>query len=252
MAGMLEGQVAIITGAGGGLGTGIAHGLSKQGASIVIAELAQEKGQALEQSLKEAGGSALFIQTDVSDKASVEAMVKKAADAFGHIDILVNNAAIYPSRPWTEIKEEEWDQVFAVNVKGYYLCARAVYPYMQKQRHGKIVNISSITYLLGQWENLMDYVSSKGAIVGFTKSLAREAGKDGITVNCIAPGAFPTDAEKIHPDPESYNAFVLNSQSIKRRGTPEDIANAVLFFVSEMSDFISGQTLAVDGGWAMV
>jgi NAD(P)-dependent dehydrogenase (short-subunit alcohol dehydrogenase family) len=252
MAGMLEGQVAIITGAGGGLGTGIAHGLSRQGAAIVVAELSQDKGQALEKSVCESGGRALFIQTDVSNKASVEVMVQKAVAEFGRIDILVNNAAIYPSRPWTEITEQEWDQVFAVNIKGYYLCARAVYPHMQKQQRGKIVNVSSITFLLGQWENLMDYVSSKGAIVGFTKSLAREVGKDGITVNCIAPGAFPTAAEKIQPDPEGYNAFVLNSQSVKRRGTPDDIANAVLFFVSDLSDFITGQTLSVDGGWAMV
>jgi 3-oxoacyl-[acyl-carrier protein] reductase len=249
---MLKDKVAIITGAGGGLGTGIAHGLIKQGASIVVAEISEEKGKALEQALKGAGGQALYVQTDVASKASIDAMVEKAAAHFGRIDILVNNAAIYPTRPWTEIPEEEWDLVFTVNMKGYFLCARAVYPYMKAQGRGKIVNISSITFLLGKWPNMMAYISSKGAIIGFTKTLALETGPDGITVNAIAPGAFPTDAEKVHPDQEGYNAYTLQNQAVKRRGTPEDIANAVLFFASDMSDFVTGQTLAVDGGWSMI
>jgi NAD(P)-dependent dehydrogenase (short-subunit alcohol dehydrogenase family) len=167
------------------------------------------------------------------------------------VDILVNNAGIYPSRPWTAVTEEEWDWVFAVNIKGYFLCARAVYPGMKARGGGKIINISSLTFFMGLWSNLIDYISTKGAVVGFTKALARELGPENINVNCIAPGAFPTDAEKIHPDPEGYNAWVLENQALKRRGRPEDIANAVLFFASPMSDFITGQTLLVDGGWLM-
>jgi NAD(P)-dependent dehydrogenase (short-subunit alcohol dehydrogenase family) len=196
-------------------------------------------------------GRALAVACDVADSASVAGMVEQAVATFGGVDILVNNAAIYPARAWTEISEAEWDRVFAVNIKGYYLCARAVYPSMKTRGGGAIINISSITFFLGKWDRLLDYVSTKGAVVGFTKALARELGPEGIRVNCIAPGAFPTDAEKIHPDPEGYNRFVLENQAIKRRGTPTDMAKAVLFFASDLSDFVTGQSLLVDGGWAM-
>jgi len=248
---ILKEKVAIVTGGGGALGAGIAQGLARAGAAVVIAEIKSETGQATAQAIEAAGGQALAVACDVSDKARVEAMVAQATETFGGVDILVNNAAIYPARPWTEITEAEWDRVFAINIKGYYLCARAVYPSMVARGGGKIVNISSITFFLGRWDNLLDYVSSKGAIVGFTKALARELGPQQINVNCIAPGAFPTEAEKIHPDPEGYNAFVLENQAIKRRGSPEDMAKAVLFFASEQSDFITGQSLMVDGGWLM-
>ena len=249
MEGLLKDKVAIITGGGGALGSGTAHGLARAGAAVVIAEVKPETGQAVAQEIQAAGGQALAVACDVSDKASVEAMAAQAKAAFGGVDILVNNAAIYPYRPWTEITEAEWDQVFSVNIKGYYLCARAVYPELKARGGGKIINISSVTFLLGKWGNLLDYVSTKGAVVGFTRALARELGPDNINVNCIAPGAFPTDAEKIHPDPEDYNAFVLENQAIKRRGKAEDIAQAVLFFASNQSDFITGQVLVVDGGW---
>jgi 3-oxoacyl-[acyl-carrier protein] reductase len=192
----------------------------------------------------------LAVVCDVAQATAVEAMVQQATATYGGVDILVNNAAIYPYRPWIEIVEADWDRVFAVNIKGYYLCARAVYPSMKARGGGKIVNVSSITFFLGQWGMLLDYVSSKGAIVGFTRALAREVGADNINVNCIAPGAFPTDAEKIHPNPEGYEATILKSQCIQRRGRPEDMANAVLFFAGPMSDFITGQSLLVDGGWA--
>ena len=164
--------------------------------------------------------------------------------------MLVNNAAIYPRRAWTEITEEEWDRVLGVNLKGYFHCARACHPSMKERGGGHIVNVSSITFLIG-FEMLLDYVSSKGAIVGFTRALAHEVGPEGITVNAIAPGAFPTDAEKIHPDPEGYNQWALDQQCLKRRGSPEDIGNLVVFLASEASSFITGQTVVIDGGWAM-
>jgi NAD(P)-dependent dehydrogenase (short-subunit alcohol dehydrogenase family) len=169
---------------------------------------------------------------------------------FGGIDVLVNNAAVYPRRAWTEITEEEWDRVLAVNLKGYFHCARACYPSMKARGRGHIINVSSITFMVG-FEMLLDYVSSKGAIVGFTRALAHEVGPEGITVNAIAPGAFPTDAEKIHPDPEGYNQWALDQQCIKRRGAPQDIGNLVVFLSSEASSFITGQTVVIDGGWAM-
>jgi len=244
---LLKDKVAIVTGGGGALGGGAARGMAREGASIVIADM--KGGEETAADICRAGGKAIAVKCDVSHKESVDAMVAEAVKAFGGVDILMNNAAIYPSRPWTEISEEEWDRVFAVNIKGYYLCARAVYPYMQQRCCGKIINISSVTFALGKWDKLLHYVSTKGAVVGFTRALARELGPEGINVNCIAPGAFPTDAEKIHPDPVGYNNFVLENQMIKRRGTADDIANAVIFLASHMSDFITGQMIVVDGGW---
>ena len=162
----------------------------------------------------------------------------------------MNNAAIYPRREWTEITAEEWDRVLAVNLRGYFLCARAVFDSMRERGRGRIINLSSLTFFIG-FSHLLDYVSSKGAVIGFTRSLAREVGPSGVTVNAIAPGAFPTDAEKIHPNPEQYNQFVLDQQSLKRRGTPEDIANLVVFLASDAASFITGQTIVIDGGWGM-
>lgn len=248
---LLKDKVAIITGGGGALGAGMAHGLAQAGAAVVLADVKQAAAASVADEIVAQGGQALAVACDVADSASVEAMVAQTIATYGGVDILVNNAAIYPARPWTEITETEWDRVFAVNIKGYYLCARAVYPSMKARGGGKIINISSITFFLGKWDRLLDYVSTKGAVVGFTKGLARELGPEGITVNCIAPGAFPTDAEKIHPDPEGYNRSVLENQAIKRRGTPADMANAVLFFASDLSDFVTGQSLLVDGGWVM-
>ncbi len=172
------------------------------------------------------------------------------ADELGGVDVLVNNAAVYPLRPWMEIEEEEWDRVMAVNLKGYFLCARSVFPYMKDGGYGRIVNIASVTFFIGQ-PGLLSYVSSKGGIVGFTRTLAREIGPEGVTVNAISPGAFPTDAEKIHPNQEEYNQRMLDQQSIKRRGTPRDIGAAVAFLAGEAASFITGQTIEVDGGWAM-
>lgn len=249
---LLTNKVAVITGGGGALGAGVAQGLAQAGAAVVMADVKAEAAQQVAASIQAQGGRALAVACDVADSASVAAMVEQAVATFGGVDILVNNAAIYPARSWTEISEAEWDRVFAVNIKGYYLCARAVYPSMKAQGGGAIINISSITFFLGKWDRLLDYVSTKGAVVGFTKALARELGPEGIRVNCIAPGAFPTDAEKIHPDPEGYNRFVLENQAIKRRGTPADMAKAVLFFASDLSDFVTGQSLLVDGGWAML
>jgi len=248
---LLNRKVAIITGGGGALGAATAQGLAQAGAAVVLADVNLEAAQTVAADITQAGRAALAVACDVAATASVAGLVEQTVARFGGVDILVNNAAIYPARPWTAISEAEWDRVFAVNIKSYYLCARAVYPFMTARGGGKIINLSSITFFLGKWANLLDYVSTKGAVVGFTKALARELGPENIQVNCIAPGAFPTDAEKIHPDPAGYERMVLENQAIKRRGQPTDIANAVLFFASPLSDFITGQSLLVDGGWAM-
>jgi NAD(P)-dependent dehydrogenase (short-subunit alcohol dehydrogenase family) len=200
--------------------------------------------------ITEAGGQALAVEVDIADTASVATMIDQVASAFGSIDILVNNAAVYHRKPWTEITEADWDQVLDTNLKGYYLCARAAYPYLKASGHGRIINVASITFF-GGVPFLLDYVASKGGIVGFTRALAREVGPDGITVNTLSPGAFPTDAEKIHLDQEGYNRAILEAQSIKRRGTPEDVGNLVTFLAGDASSFITGQLIQIDGGWMM-
>jgi 3-oxoacyl-[acyl-carrier protein] reductase len=246
----LEGRVAVVTGAGGGLGGAICSALALAGAAVAAVDVERGKAERVAESVSREGARCSAFETDVSDRSSVEEMAERVAGEFGGVDILVNNAAIYPSRPWTEITEEEWDEVLAVNLKGYFLCARAVYPQMRGRGRGRVLNVASITFFIG-FANLLDYVSSKGGVVGFTRTLAREVGPEGITVNAISPGAFPTNAEKIHPDPEGYNRWVLDQQSIKRRGTPEDIGNVVAFLASDAASFITGQTVEVDGGWLM-
>ncbi|WP_096188810.1 SDR family NAD(P)-dependent oxidoreductase [Evansella halocellulosilytica] len=245
-----SGKVVVVTGGGTGLGKQTSKRFAENGATVILASNDGPSIQETENEIKDAGGSALAIETDVSSKSSVKNMVKKTNQLYGGVDILINSAAIYPSKPFEEVDVEEWDQVFAVNSRGYFLCAKEVLTYMKNKRWGRIVNISSITYFLG-FKDLVHYVSTKGAAIGFTRALAREVGKHGITVNSIAPGAFPTAAEEIHPDREAYNQKILDNQSIKRRGNPDDIANTVLFFASNESGFISGQSLLVDGGWAM-
>jgi 3-oxoacyl-[acyl-carrier protein] reductase len=245
------GKTAVVTGAASGLGRATALGLGRAGAAVVAAGLEPEGLDETVALIEEDGGGAVAVPTNVADGAEVESMAARAAEAFGGADILVNNAAIYPSGPWHESAASEWDRVFAVNVRGYFLCAKALRGQMLERGGGSIVNISSITFFMGAG-GFLGYVTSKGAVVGFTRALAREAGPEGIRVNCIAPGAFPTRAEEIPGrDLEEYERDVLAGQAIKRRGRPEDIANAVLFFASDQSSFITGQTLLVDGGWYM-
>jgi 3-oxoacyl-[acyl-carrier protein] reductase len=246
----LDGRVAIVTGGGGGLGADMCRSLAAAGAAVAVVDRVQEKIDMVSEQVGAAGGQALPVLCDVSDRTSVEEMASTVARELGGIDVLVNNAAVYPRRAWTEIDEQEWDSVLATNLKGYFLCARAAYPSLTERGRGRIINVSSITFFTGT-EMLLDYVSSKGAVIGFTRALAREIGPEGVTVNAIAPGAFPTDAEKIHPNPEAYNQWVLDQQSLKRRGTPEDIGNLTVFLASDASSFITGQTIGINGGWAM-
>jgi NAD(P)-dependent dehydrogenase (short-subunit alcohol dehydrogenase family) len=197
--------------------------------------------------------SGLAVQVDVSDAASTKVMATAAHDRYGRIDILVNNAglftAILPMKPWTEISVEEWDRVMAVNVRGYMLCARSVFPYMKERGWGRIINIGSNTSLSGV-PGFLHYVTSKGAIMAFTRALAREIGETGITVNTITPGLVSTEGVKKHYSEEMLESRVT-ARSIKRQQMPEDLVGAVMFLSSEEAGFITGQILNVDGGQIM-
>jgi 3-oxoacyl-[acyl-carrier protein] reductase len=246
----LDGRVAIVTGGGGGLGSGICPALAAAGAAVAVAGRTKGKLEDVAASVNATGGRAIAVEADIADSASVAAMMERVVSELGGIDILVNNAAVYHRKPWTEITEADWDQVLDTNLKGYYLCARAAYPFLKDSGRGRVINVASITFF-GGVPFLLDYVASKGGIVGFTRALAREVGPDGITVNTLSPGAFPTDAEKIHPDQEGYNRAILEAQSIKRRGTPQDVGNLVTFLASDAASFITGQLIQIDGGWMM-
>ena len=250
MAGSLEGRVAIVTGGGGGLGEGICRALAAAGAAVAAVDVACEDAERVAEGLSSEGACCAAIECDVSDRRSVEAMTARVVAELGGVDILVNNAAIYPLRAWTEIEEDEWDRVMAVNLRGYFLCARTAFPHMRDRGRGRVINVASITFFIG-WAGFLDYVSSKGAVIGFTRTLAREVGPEGVTVNAISPGAFPTAAERVHPDQQALNRRILEQQCLKRRGEPEDVGNLVAFLASDAASFITGQTIMIDGGWAM-
>ena len=242
----LDDRVAVVTGGGGWLGAEICNCLCAAGASVAVVGRTREPIERTVTALTRGGGHAIAIECDVADRLSVGRMADAVVGHLGGIDVLVNNAAIYPSRPWTEISEDEWDAVLATNVKGYFLCARAAFATMQARGAGRIVNMASTTLFYGFPKmTVLDYVSSKGAIVGFTRQLAREVGVSGVTVNAVAPGAFEQgDA------PADYHRWVLEHQSIKRRGLGADVGHAVVFLASDAASFITGQTLVVDGGMA--
>jgi NAD(P)-dependent dehydrogenase (short-subunit alcohol dehydrogenase family) len=234
------GKTAIVTGAATGIGAATAKLLAERGARVLAVGLQPEK-------LRELSGIADVLEADVSDPAAIESVAARAAE-LGGADILVNNAAIYPLGPWHEADAAQWDAVFATNVRGYFLLAKAVRPQMLARGGGAIVNVASVTFYWGE-ALLTSYVASKGAVIGFTRSLAREAGPENIRVNAVAPGAFPTAATAIHADQDALWRNVLEAQSLKRRGEVEDVARAIAFFAGDDSRFVTGQTLLVDGGW---
>lgn len=248
----LANKVAIVTGAAQGIGAAFAHGLAKEGAKVVIADW--NDGSDTANSIIRANGAAMYVKTDVSSAKDVKAMVAATLEKFGSVDILVNNAALFAkigTKKFTQISSEEFDQVMAVNVRGPFECAKAVSDQMIKQGYGKIVNIASSTVFKGV-PNLLHYVSSKGAIVAMTRCLARELGEHNITVNAIAPGLTMSDGVLGQPDySDTYIQQNMNARALKRKQIPADLVGAMLFLSSPDSDFMTGQTMAVDGGNVM-
>lgn len=247
----LEGRVVIVTGGGHGIGKAYAERLASEGAKIVIAEIDEPAAMAVASELTASGHEAIGVGTDVSDTASVEKMAAAAIARFGRIDVLVNNAAIFATvpmsrSPFDKITVDEWDRMMSVNLKGAWLASCAVIPHMRSQNYGKIINISSGTALKGS-PSRIHYVTSKAGILGFTKTLANEVGKDNICVNCVAPGSTLSE-ENPDDDIIKNRTQAINTRALKRVQTPEDLTGAVLFFASADSDFITGQTLVVDGG----
>ena len=249
--GKLDGKVAIVTGAASGIGPSYAQGLAAEGAKVMIADV--EPGEHTVRAIRDAGGQAISRVCDVSDEAAVAALVRDTEAAFGGVHILVNNAAVFArfvAVPLDQISAADWERAFAVNVRGSFLCTKAVLPAMRRQGYGKIINIASGTVFKGV-PMMLHYVATKGAIIAMTRSLANELGKDGIRVNAIAPGLTSTEYLKGRNDMPGVLDGMAKTRAIARQEDPQDLVGACVFFSSPDSDFITGQTLVVDGGGVM-
>lgn len=249
----LTDRVVIVTGGAKGIGKVYSQRLIEAGARVVVADIDKAANDEFANALIKSGGEAISQPTDVSNPDSTSAMAKAAIAKWGRIDGLVNNASlmsVLARRSWAEIPVDEWDRVMAVNLRGIFLCCRAVYPQMKSQGHGKIVNISSNRVWDGT-PNRLHYTTSKAGVIGLTRALSREVGEDNITVNAITPGFTQSETQLA----SSSNAYVGNkttiNKALNRAQMPDDLVGAVLFLLSDASNFITGQTLNVDGGQMM-
>lgn len=250
----LKDRVVIVTGGANGIGLAYCGGLAAEGASVVVADIDGPAADAAVRELGERGTDALAVATDVTVPREVDHMAETAMERFGRIDGLINNAAMFqrPTMyrgPFDQIPVEEWDRLMAVNLKGIFLCCRAVVPHMKKQRGGKIVNISSGTVFFGT-PNLLHYVTSKAGVIGLTRALARELGDYNINVNAIAPG-LTISMDDMTEVRSGLNEQRIAARSLKRAEVPQDLVGTAVFLCSSDSDFMTGQTLVVDGGAQM-
>jgi len=244
----LKDRVALVTGASRGIGAATAEVLAQRGAKVAVSGRTVADLERVAAGIASAGGKALAVPCDVLDQGQVEAMVKRVVSEWGRLDILVNNAALYYGigrRPFYEVSSEEWDKLMAVNLKGPFLCAKAVFPQMKAQKKGKIINLSSETAFTGS-KGFIHYVTSKGGIISLSRVLAAELGPHGICVNTIAPGFTDTEASRtVTDDISKYNVSLT---PLGRLQQPQDLIGALLFLASDESDFFTGQALVVDGG----
>ncbi len=246
----LENKVAVVTGASRGIGRAIAEALARNGADVVCGDKLEQQAQETAANIAAATGRRTSgCLVDVSNHESAKGFIECALSEFGKIDILVNNAGITRDNLLMRIDESDWDLVLNVNLKGAYNCCKAVLRSMMKQRYGRIVNISSVVGLSGN-AGQTNYSASKAGLIGFTKSLAKEVGSRNITVNAVAPGYITTALTDVLSD--EYRAAAVKATPMGRLGTPEDIAYAVAFLVSDQASFITGQVLSVDGGMVMM
>ncbi|KAB2736173.1 SDR family NAD(P)-dependent oxidoreductase [Brucella anthropi] len=244
-----QAKIALVTGASRGIGRAIAIGMAKRGFDVAINDIECQKDalQEVAQEIEATGRRALTVYADVSNKADVEAMVKKTADVFGRIDAIVNNAGILIASDVEHLKEEHWDSVLDVNAKGTFLVVQAVLPYMKQHKYGRIVNIASIGGKHGAPEQA-HYSASKAAVMGFTRVLAQEVGTYGITANCICPGIILTDMGRVNLDDLAVRQSWQEKTAMRRIGNPEDVVGPVAFLASDDAAFVTGQSLNVDGG----
>lgn len=252
--GRLAGRVAIITGGAHGIGRAYCLRFAAEGAAVAVFDLDEGAAKGVAVEIESDGGRALGVRVDVTDPDAIAAGVDQVVDTFGGIDILVNNAAMFSVVPMSRegfdrISVAEWEQMMAVNVKGPWLMARAVVPHLRARGRGKIINVSSGTAFKGT-SSQIHYVTSKAAVLGFTKTLARELGPDAINVNTIAPGSTLSEE---HPDDDTmrFRSSVIPTRALRRLENPDDLVGAAVFLASSESDFITGQTLVVDGGAVM-
>lgn len=243
---LLKGKVAIITGGGSGIGKAITLKFAKEGAIVVIADIDKKKAYDVASEVKSLGGKAMAIQTNVSNKESVGNLVESTIGTFNCVDILVNNAGVLHSTLIEDITEEEWDRVFAVNMKGTFLCSQAVLPSMKKKREGRIINMSSNAGRNGGVSTGLAYAASKASIIGFTYGLAKQIAEYGITCNCIAPGTTQSDMINLFTPEMIHN--IVEAIPLKRLGKPEEIAELACFIASKNGAFMTGAVIDINGG----
>jgi 3-oxoacyl-[acyl-carrier protein] reductase len=248
MAGILEGKTALVTGGARGIGALTARRLASDGATVVVADVIEEQGEVTATDLRGEGAKALFLRLDVTDEASWDQAVARTLEEYGSLDILVNNAGITRDGLIMRMKQADWDLVLKVNLTGTFLGIKAVSRSMMKQRSGVIVNVASVVGLMGN-AGQANYVASKAGVVGLTKTAARELGSRGVRVMAVAPGYIRT--EMTEQLPEDVKAAYLRQVALGRAGTPEDVAEVIAFLVSPRADYLTGQTIQVDGGLYM-
>ena len=244
----LKNKVAIVTGAGSGIGRSIALTFAREGAKVVVADLNEKGGLETVDLVKKEKEEAIFVKVDVSQAENIDQMVEVCLKEFGQVDILVNNAGIVKMSPLHETTEEDWDKILGVNLKSVFLSSKKVLPIMLSQGKGKIINVASIAGLVG-FSNLGAYCASKGGIIALTREMALEYAPQKINVNCIAPGVIKTAMTKEMLADETTRKSLESSTPYPRLGEPEDIAQAAVYLASDESDFVNGEILVVDGGW---